>query len=155
MHKFKNLAVISAVCLFFSSCYVMRHVTENKNNITAHLILKIDKIEEGSSIGTGGGGYIPGKDQKFIFVYVTIKNNSDENQELNFENFYLLDTISKTKIKLGSVMMTSAVNVWGATDSSIKANKAKSRKMVFTFPKKQIASYLFFNDKAISIPYAK
>lgn len=155
MYKFKSLTLLSAICWFFSSCYVMRPVTENQNNITEHLTLKIDQIEEGSSIGTGGGSYMAGKGQKFVFVFVTIKNNSEQTQKLDFENFYLLDTVGKTKRKVESVMMTSAINLWGATDSSVKANDKKSRKIVFTFPKEQIPSLLLINDNVISIPYSK
>lgn len=155
MLNFKNIALLAALCLFFSSCYVMKPVADNQNNITEHLTLKIDKIEEGSSIGTGGGSYAAGKGEKFVFVSVTIKNGSQQSQNLDFENFYLLDTIGKTKRKIESVMMTSSVNMWGKSNISLKTNDKKSRKIVFTFPKEQIPTLLLINDKVISIPYSK
>jgi len=151
----KKLILLFSFCLFFSSCYVTKFVSENEVNITDHLTLKIDQIQEGSQIGAGGGSYMAGKGQKFVMLFVTVKNTSDKKQDLNFEDFYLLDTVSKTKRKAEFVMLTSAVNLWGSTDSSVKANDKKSRKVVFTFPKGQVPSLLLINDKLINIPYKK
>lgn len=156
MLKFKNVALLATTCLLLFSCYVSKPVSDNQNVLNEHLTFKINLVEEGKSIAQGRNSFIsPEKGDKFVFVHLTTQNSSDQTQKLNFNDFYLLDTLHKTKRKLDFVMLTSAVNLWGDSDSSVKGNSKKSRKLVFSFPKNQNPSVLFVNNKMISIPYSK
>lgn len=157
MFKIKKVANIALTfCFLLSSCYVTKTVLDNQNQLTDNLVFEINLIEEGNSISQGGNSFSrPKKGDKFVFIHLTVQNNSDKTEKLDFNNFYLLDTVNKTKRKLESVMLTTAVNLWGSSDSSIKGNSKKSRKLVFTFPKEQVPSLMLVNDNAISIPYSK
>lgn len=90
-----------------------------------------------------------------MFVYLTLKNELDEKQELDFDHFVLLNPRTKTKHIAEWSMAVGPINVWGKIDSYIRKGDEKKRKLVFIYPEEDKAKMLMVKDKIIEIEYAK
>lgn len=157
MHKplqTKTLVFLFAVSVLFTGCYSTLEVVSQNYKYDNDITFTIDKVQEGTNISTGNGYYYARKDSKFVFLYISLKNNSDEKKELDFGNFYLLEPKSHTKYKVEFAMLESAVNMFGHVNSEIKRNDTKKRKLVFTFPQNEKAEMLSVNDIIYNIHYS-
>ncbi len=151
----KKILLLSLIALLSTSCYTAYQVIPKNYQYSESISFTIDKIEEGKSVATGNGSYHASRGNKFVFVFLTFKNNLDEKQELNFDNFLLLNPKTKTKHKAEWSMVTGPFNVWGKIDSYIRKGDEKSRKLVFIFPDEDKANLLMVKDEIIEIEYAK
>lgn len=141
--------------ILVSSCYTTYKIIPKTHNYTESISFTIDKIEEGKSIATGNGSYNVSRGNKFVFVYITFVNNLDQKQELNFDNFNLLNPRTKTKHKAEWAMVVGPINMFGNIDSYISKGDEKKRKLVYIFPEDDKAYMLMVNDKIIELEYAK
>lgn len=141
--------------IFFSSCYTVYQVMPNSYHYSESISFTIDKIEEGKSISTGNGAWHASRGNKFIFVFLTLKNSMEQKQELDFDNFLLLNERTETKHKVEWSMMPGPINMWGRIDSRIGKGDEKQRKLVFIFPEEDKAKMLMVIDEIIEIEYAK
>lgn len=152
MIKFSLLFLIGVIA---ASCYTVYQVVPKTYNYTESINFTIDKIEEGKRIATGDGYWNASRGNKFVFVYLTLKNNLDQKQELDFDDFILLNPRTQTKHKVEWSMVTGPVNLWGKVDSYIGKGDEKKRKLVFIYPEEDKAKILMVNDKIIEIEYNK
>jgi hypothetical protein len=152
MIKFSLLFLIGVIA---ASCYTVYQVVPKTYNYTESINFTIDKIEEGKRIATGNGYWNASRGNKFVFVYLTLKNNLDQKQELDFDDFILLNPRTQTKHKVEWSMVTGPVNLWGKVDSYIGKGDEKKRKLVFIYPEEDKAKILMVNDKIIEIEYNK
>jgi hypothetical protein len=148
------LLFLITVALLFSGCYTSLGVISHTYNYNSNINFTIEKVEEGKSISTGNGYYYTNAGFKYVFVYISFKNNSDEKQKLDFGNFYLLEPKSHTKYKVEFAMFEGAINMFGRVASQIQKNDTKNRKLVFTFPENDRAEMLSVNDEIYNIQYA-
>ncbi len=137
-----------------TSCYTVHKVIPRTYDYTESIDFTIDKIEEGKSVATGNGSYNVTRGNKFVFVFLTLKNKLDEKQDLDFDDFILLNPRTKTKHKAEWAMVTGPINMWGKIDSHIRKGDEKKRKLVFIFPESDKATMLMVKDKLIEIEYA-
>ena len=151
----KKTLVLLLIGILATSCYTTYQVIPKNHNYTESISFTIDKIEEGKSVATGNGYWNPSRGNKFVFVFLTLKNNLEEKQELNFDDFILLNLRTKTKHKVEWAMVTGPINMWGKIDSYIRKEDEKKRKLVFIFPDEDKAQILMVNDKLIKIEYSK
>jgi len=151
----KKFLLLSLIGILASSCYTVYQVIPRTYSYTESISFTIDKIEEGNSVATGNGHWNASRGNKFVFVFLTLKNNLDEKQELNFDNFNLLNTRTKTKHKAEWAMVTGPINMWGKIDSYIRKGDEKKRKLVFIYPNEDKAQMLMVNDEIIKIEYSK
>ncbi|MFC4721246.1 DUF4352 domain-containing protein [Geojedonia litorea] len=151
----KKILLVSLIGILATSCYTVYQVIPRTYNYSESISFTIDKIEEGKSVATGNGSYHPSRGNKFVFVYLTLKNNLDKTQELDFDNFLLLNPTTKTKHKAEWSMVPGPINMWGKIDSYIRKGDEKSRKLVFIFPDEEKAKMLLVNDQIVEIEYTK
>jgi hypothetical protein len=147
--------ILFLIGILATSCYTVYQVVPKTYNYTESINFTIDKIEEGKNISTGNGSWYAGRGNKFVFVYLTLKNNLDQKQELDFDNFILLNPRTQIKHKAEWAMVTGPVNMWGKVDSYIGKGDEKKRKLVFIYPEEDKAKILIVNDKIIEIEYNK
>lgn len=141
--------------LIISSCATTYKVSSKSYAYNNAVTFSIDKIQEGQMIKTGTGSYSPGKGNKFVYVYITFQNNLNKKQNLNFNNFSILNKRTKTKHKLQWVMLNSPVNIWSKKDSYINKEDKKKRMLVFTLPIQDKVEFLMVKDSEIEIEYFK
>lgn len=153
--KSKYAALLLLLGLLTTSCYTVYHVEPQTYNYSKSIKFKIDKIEEGTRIATGNGHYYTNRGNKFVFVYLTLKNDLDQKQQLNFDNFLLINPKTRTKHKVEWAMMTGIINIWGNVDSEIGKGDEKKRKLVFIYPSEEKAGWLMVNDSIIDIEYTQ
>jgi hypothetical protein len=147
--------VFSLVILsLFSGCYSTYAVISQEYKFDNDVTFTIDKVQEGNNISTGNGSYYAKRGFKFVFLYATIKNNSNEKKKLDFGNIYLLEPKSKTRYKVEFAMMETAINMFGRVDAEIQKNDTKRRKLVFTYPKDEKAAMFSVNDVIYNISYS-
>lgn len=151
----KKILLLSLIAILATSCYTVYKVVPKTHNYTDSISFKIDKIEEGKSVATGNGSYNASRGNKFVFVFLTLKNDLNKKQDLNFDNFILLNSRTKTKQKAEWVMVTGPINMWGRIDSYIRKGDEKKRKLVFIFPDQDKPKLLMVNDKMIEIEYSE
>ncbi|WP_396603335.1 DUF4352 domain-containing protein [Algibacter sp. R77976] len=151
----KKILLLSLIGILATSCYSVYQVIPKTYNYTESISYTIDKIEEGKTVATGNGHWSASRGNKFVFVFLTLKNNLDEKQELNFDNFNLLNPRTKTKHKAEWAMVTGPINMWGKIDSYIRKGDEKKRKLVFIYPDEDKAKILMVNDEIIEIAYNK
>ncbi|WP_271394168.1 DUF4352 domain-containing protein [Aequorivita sinensis] len=151
----KKILLLSLIGLLATSCYTVYQVIPKTHSYSESISFTIDKIEEGKSVATGNGSYNASRGNKFVFVFLTLKNNLDEKQELDFDNFLLLNPKTKTKHKAEWSMVPGPINMWGKIDSYIRKGDEKRRKLVFIFPDEDKAKMLMVNDQIIEIEYTK
>jgi hypothetical protein len=150
----KRILILSLIGVLVSSCYTTYQVIPKTQNYTESISFTIDKIVEGKSVATGNGSWHPSRGHKFVFVFLTLKNSLEEKQELNFDNFLLLNPRTQTQYKAEWAMLTGPINMWGKIDSKIAKGDEKKRKLVFIFPEEDKAEMLMVNNKIIDIEYA-
>ena len=152
----KKVLLLVLFGLLVTSCYTVYPVISKTYNYSESISFTIDKVEEGNSIATGNGGSIyVNRGNKFVFVFLTLKNHSEKKQTLDFDNFLLLNPKNKTKHKAEWTMLPGPINIWGKINSYIRKKDKKRRKLVFIFPEEDKAKLLMVNDKIIEIEYAK
>ena len=151
----KKILLLSLIGFLATSCYTVYKVVPKNHNYSESISFTIDKIEEGKSVSTGNGSYNASRGNKFVFVFLTLKNNLEEKQELDFDNFLLLNPKTKTKHKAEWSMVPGPINMWGKIDSYIRKGDEKKRKLVFIFPEEDKAQMLMVNGEIIEIEYAK
>ena len=153
--KMKKILSLFLIGILFTSCYTVYTVVPKSYNYTESINFTIDKIEEGKSVATGNGSWNVSRGNKFVFVFLTLKNNLDKKQELNFDNFILLNPRTRTKHKAEWAMVSGPINMWGKIDSYIRKGNEKKRKLVFVYPEEDKAKMLMVNDEIIEIEYTK
>jgi len=153
--KMKKILLLFFIGLLATSCYTSYKVVPKTYDYTNSIKFTIDKIEEGNSVAHGNGSYNTSRGNKFVFVYLTLKNELDEKQELDFDHFVLLNPRTKTKHIAEWSMAVGPINVWGKIDSYIRKGDEKKRKLVFIYPEEDKAKMLMVKDKIIEIEYAK
>jgi len=151
----KKISLILLIGILATSCYSAYQVVSKTYDYTESINFTIDKIEEGNSVSTGNGWWNASRGNKFVFVFLTLKNKLDEKQELDFDNFILLNPRTKTKHKAEWSMVVGPINMWGKIDSYIRKEDEKKRKLVFIYPEEDKATMLMVNDKIIEIEYTK
>lgn len=151
----KKALLILFMGILCTSCYTVYQVAPNNHNYSQSINFTIDKIEEGNSVATGNGSYNASRGNKFVFVYLTLKNELNQKQDLNFDNFILLNPRTKTKHKAEWAMVVGPINMWGKIESSIGKGSKKKRKLVFIFPEEDKAKMMMVNDEIIEIKYSK
>lgn len=149
----KKYLLILLVVISFTSCYTAYEVIPQKHNYSNSINYTIDKIEEGKSVAYGNGSYNASRGNKFVFVYLTFKNELDQKQELNFDDFLLLNPKTKTKHKAEWSMVVGPINIWGNIDSYIRKGDTKKRKLVFIYPEDDKAEYMMVKDDIVEIQY--
>lgn len=151
----KKILLLLLIGILATSCYTVYQVVPKTYDYTESINFTIDKIEEGKSVATGNGSWNASRGNKFVFIFLTLKNELDEKQELDFDNFILLNPRTKTKHKAEWSMVVGPINMWGKIDSYIRKGDEKKRKLVFIYPEEDKAKMLMVNDKVIEIEYAK
>ncbi len=151
-----NTRIYIVILLFgglLTSCYKAYQVFPRNYDYTESINFTIDRVEEGKRISTGNGAWNASRGNKFVFVFLTLRNNHDEKQEMNFDHFLLLNDRTKTKHKAEWAMVTGPFNIWGKIDSYINKGDEKKRKLVFIYPEDDKATKLMVKDKVINIEY--
>jgi hypothetical protein len=152
-NKIKYVSLFFLIGVLTSSCYTAYQVAPQTYNYTESIKFKIDKIVEGKSIATGNGHWYASRGNKFVFVFLTLTNELDQKQKLDFDNFTLLNSRTRTKHKVEWAMVTGPINIWGKVDSEIGKGDEKKRKLVFIYPDEDKAGLLMVNDQIIDIEY--
>ncbi|GEM_PF-1962304 len=153
-NSYTKLLILILVTTLFTSCYSVYKVIPHTYDYTESINFTIDKIEEGKTVATGNGSWNASRGSKFVFVFLTLKNNLNEKQKLDFDDFVLLNPRTKTKHKAEWSMVVGPINMWGKIDSYILKGDEKKRKLVFIYPEEDTAQLLMVNDKIIEIDYA-
>lgn len=148
----KNL-LLFLLALSVTSCYTAYEVIPQKHTYSNTINYTIDKIEEGQTVAYGNGSYNASRGNKFVFVYLTFKNELDQKQDLDFDDFLLLNPKTKTKHKAEWAMVVGPINIWGNIDSYINSGDTKRRKLVFIFPEEDKAEYLMVKEDIVEIQY--
>lgn len=130
--------------------FATNHVVQEFND---KISFRIDSLQEGYTVYTGNGYFRVKKGNKFVFLFITFKNNSEEKQDLNLGNISLVDVETRTKYKLEFNMGTGMVNSFAKQDSFIKGQDSKERKLVFAFPDGKKPEYLLVDNKVVQISY--
>ena len=136
-----------------SGCYVTKKVVIQTFDFDKDISFTVDSVQEGKSVASGSGGYSAKKGFKLVMLFVSMKNHSDIDKNMDFNKFYLLDPKSQTKFKLEFTMLQTEMNVWGRTDLKIKKNDIKKRKLVFIFPENETAEMFSVDDEIHYIKY--
>ena len=152
--KFIKTIAFLLLILILNSCRTIYQVVDKDYDYNNSIEFTIDKIEEAKALATGGGAYYPSSGSKFVMVYLTITNNLNQKQDLNFDNYALLEMENKIKHKVEWVMVPGFVNIWGKKDSYILRNGTKKRKIIFIFPENDKAKFMMVNGKLIEIEYS-
>ncbi|MGZ3750499.1 MAG: DUF4352 domain-containing protein [Mucilaginibacter sp.] len=150
----RAITLLLATAFLLSGCYTTYNVVSKNYNYDDDIAFTIDKVQEGSNISTGNGSYYAKRGFKFIFLFATFKNASNEEKKLDFSTFYLLEPKSHTRYKVDFAMMESVINIFGSLNSKIQKNDTKSRRLVFSFPKDEKAEMLEVNGKVYNLSYA-
>ncbi|MFD0975548.1 DUF4352 domain-containing protein [Salinimicrobium gaetbulicola] len=149
----KKLLLLLLIAVSFTSCYTTYEVIPQKHNYSNSINYTIDKVEEGKSVAYGNGSYNASRGNKFVFVYLTFKNELEQKQDLDFDEFILLNPKTKTKHKAEWSMVVGPINLWGNIDSYIRSGDTKKRKLVFIYPEDDKAEYLLVKDEIVEIKY--
>lgn len=123
--RMKKISLLFLIGVLATSCYTVYQVVPKTYNYPESINFKIDKIEEGKSVATGDGYWKPSRGNKFVFVFLTLKNNLNQKQELDFDTFILLNPRTKTKHKAEWSMVVGPINIWGKIDSYIREGGKK------------------------------
>lgn len=149
----KKILPLIGLCFLFTSCYTTYQTIPQNYDYTESISFTIDKVQEGHSVSTGNGHFYASRGNKFVFVYLTLHNNLNMKQDLDFGTFYLLNPKTKTRHQVEWAMLTSPINIWGSVDSYIRKADTKKRKLVFIFPEDEKGEYLLVNENVIEIKY--
>ncbi len=149
--KKKILSLI--ILLFMTSCYTTYKVITERYNFNEKINFTIDKVVEDKQVYDGNGYWKPKSGYKFITLFITLNNETNEKQPLNFNDFYLINLNNKEKYKVEMVMLTGPINIKGKIESTIEKNDTKKRRVIFTFPENEKAKFVLANNNIIEIKY--
>ena len=151
--------ILYLLCLFIlTACNPQYKVIKQKYNYSESITFTVDKIKEWQSIATGDNYAAliePKFGKKFVLVFLTIKNEKGQRQEINYENIYLLDQKTNIKYKVDKVMKISFINSNLKHVSNIGSFGTKRRKIIFQFPEDKKAQYLQINERVLEIKFQK
>lgn len=141
----KNILFTILVFNLLTSFYV-------KNNEKNKLTITIDRVWEAHKIHDAESCITPKAGNKFIHVFITIKNNSEEISNIDFNMFQLLDENSNNFSELVYVMQTKKINIWTKHDLKLKAHQTKRKQLVYLMPEIKKPMYLkIHNSELIKI----
>lgn len=112
----------------------------------------IDKIKELSSIAVGNQSWVyPSRGNKFVVINMTFKNVSNLDENVDLDDFVLLNFRTKTKHKLEFANTTGIVNFPAKIRFKIKKGKKNRRRMVFIYPENDTPKSLMLFNKEIEL----
>jgi len=140
-----------SILIALISCSIFSQNHKYADNIT----FKIDKVKELSSIAVGNQSWIyPSRGNKFVVINISIQNKADKTQNIDLDNFILLNFKDKTKHKLEMVQTTGIVNFPAKIDLKINPKKKKKRRLIYIYPENVTPKSIMLFDEIINI-YAK
>lgn len=150
MKKISGLLLI-IVCA--TSCIPSYNVIPKSHNYLQNLNFTIDKVSETTTITHGTGILFPSPGYKFVMVYVTLKNNLDYSQEVDFDNFILINPRTQTRYRVERVMRPTMVGIDAKFDPSVREGDVIRRRLVFLYPENEKPQLLLVMSKIIEIEY--
>lgn len=151
----KNYGYILVTFLFMSSFYSYGQKIETERfTYTEGVTYEFIRITK-KSIFTdfNDNKYIAPKGNRYITVLVKFYNDSDNKQEIDFENIYLLDA-NNNKCRVLEVLMSGKLTS-AAKAKSFNLRKGGSRTFIVTFsptiPKDEEVTRFLVNEEIISI----
>jgi len=153
--NFMKKIIFLLILLLILSCNSVYKIIPHEYNYSENVSFSIEKIEESNSIANGNGFWHPTIGNKFVIAHISFTNKLNQKQDLNFDDFYLLNPQTKLKHKVEWVMLKGPVNIWGNIDSNIDGNDTKKRKVIFVFPEGIKPKLLMVKEQIIEFQYDK
>ncbi len=142
----KKINLLIFIILISSSIFSQNR--KYSDNIT----FKIDKIKEVNSLAVGHQSWIyPSRGNKFVVINISFKNVGNLTENINLDNFLLLNFRNKTKHKLELVRTTGIVNFPAKINLGINKGKRKKRRLVYIYPKIDSPKSLMLFEKEIEL----
>ena len=156
MDILKKLALL--IGLFsLTACQTITHkVVENEHSYNENITFNTSKIFESQTIGEGRGNWRSSPRYKFVTLYVNVKNNSHNEQKIDFDDFYLHDESKRKKYRSKFTFYNLSAlgpNVRSPFQEIIPANSRITRKLVYPFPQEVSPNRLIVKDKVIKIEW--
>ena len=110
------------------------YVTPDTYKYDDSISYTVTQVKQLKKLQTGNFYFTPDKGFKAIELYVAITNNSKNIKNLDFEKFYLVDSVNKIRYVAKYSMGEGLVGTIGRMQPTINKGETKERKLVFAFP---------------------
>jgi uncharacterized protein YcfL len=150
----KKTILLFILSLLLVSCYSSSKVTSKQYNYTKNIDFSITKIVERKTISdepNTNGDWHANSDDIFVLVYVTLVNNNEKTQKINFEEFLLYNY--KTDTQYRAEWFLSSGLLIKSSEIKIKPKAKIIKTLVFMFPENEEPRYLKFENQIIEIRY--
>lgn len=126
-------------------------VFAQKHNYSKSVSFKVEKIKENTSLATGNQSWVsPSRGFKFVSITLALTNDSETPEAIDFDNFHLLNSKTKTKHKVEFVRTAGFIQFPAALKLSINKGK-KKRVLVFIYPEFDTPRFLSLNENSIEL----
>tara|TARA_R110001583_G_scaffold103863_3_gene251150 strand:+ start:37525 stop:38037 length:513 start_codon:yes stop_codon:yes gene_type:complete len=150
----KKTVYLLLLSILLISCYSITKVTSKKHNFTKDIDFSINKVEERVTISDSPrskGVYQSNAEDKFVLINLNIINTSNQQQEFNFNNFYLFNPATNIQYRADWMLSSSLLEKNSGINYFIQKKSNLNRTLVFVFPKKEKASFLKIENQIIEI----
>lgn len=129
------------------------YVTAQTYRYDSDISFTISQVKQLRKVQTGSLYFIPDKGYRVVQLYITITNNSKDTKTIDFESFYLLDSVNRTRYIAKYSMGEGLVGTIGRMQPTINKGETKERKLVFAFPEGKKPELFIANDIFYHLSY--
>ena len=113
----------------------------------------VSQVKQLKKIQGGSFYFVPDKGYRAIELYVAITNNSKNTKSIDFEKFYLVDSVNKIRYIAKYSMGEGLAGTIGRMQPTISKGETKERKLVFAFPQDTKPKLFMVNDFIYHLRY--
>ena len=172
----KNNFYVLLLCIIITSC-VTTYITERSTNVKVknytyneHINFTIKKVDERGSLSSRSVNYgfhngmlgftsisKPDKGNKFAVIHITMKNTSDQRQEVNLYDFVLIAGKDSIKYVPEYVLTRNFITLTDYAEGYVEVKKHKfmSRQLAYNIPLYYSINTLLVANKKINIEYIR
>lgn len=151
-----KIFIAASLLLLLSACQTIHKVIPEDTSYKEGIIFKVFELKEAQSLSFGDRTFRVPPRNKFVVLHLDIKNQSQTDQEINFNDFYLVDEDTKKSYRPKWVILDLLVIYSMRTKfkKTIKANESLKRKIAFIVPKEGTFRALIVKNKTIKLHLA-
>lgn len=139
--------------ILFASCYPLTTMVNESQPIGEDFEIKINKF---SDVNQNVTARFNGKEGKYTWFVVTIKNNGTKAKKLDFNKFYVENSLLEPRIPIYDIVSSIG---WDLGDRKKVLNfyggETKNIRMIFITPAFGKINAVFYEEKRIELKYGE
>lgn len=150
--KIMKIFLLPLILLNLAACQTSHLIVQKDFNYAEKITFSVSKIVETRRFSEGQHtSFRSAPGHKFVFLYLTVKNHSQEDRKIDFNNFELLDENTNKSYGVRFVYYDLFLTFRSKFTGTLGANKEFRRKVIFSFPKDASPDKLIVNGESIRL----